>query len=376
LKTTRRRLLRAAGLGGLGLGMVSTLNLLAPAVSSKRQSMPGAVKAEVDSEPAEPILDPELPIVDPHHHLWYLPQIEPAKRDESIWSAMVRRHAHYMLQEFLADVNTGHNIRATVYLEASTMYRNTGSNEMKSVGEVEFANGVAAMAASGLFGSVKVCAGIVGYADLGLGEAAQDVLEAHVRAGNGRYRGVRYNAPDLFGDRKFRDGFRCLHELGLSFDTFIEHSKLPELIDLARSFPETTIILNHVGGPVGMCGDQRNANFATWRDSIRTIAKCENVVVKLGGLGSTDLPGFKTYGANPPATSGQLAAEWKPFIDTCAEAFGVDRCMFESDFPPGSSSCTYPILWNTFKRLSASASHDEKAALFSGTAMRVYRISM
>jgi predicted TIM-barrel fold metal-dependent hydrolase len=319
----------------------------------------------------EEILEPELPIVDPHHHLWLLPKSEIAKLDSSTWSKMLRSHARYLLDEFLADVNTGHNIQATVYIQCESMYRAQGPEAMKSLGEVEFANGVAAMTASGLFGEVKVCAGIVGAPDLMLGDAVEEVLHAHIQAADGRYRGVRTGNPDQFRDKKFRTGFRWLHKFGLSFDTYTQYPKLPELIDLARSFPETSIVLNHVGVPIGVGGGQ----FLTWRDHIYNIAKCQNVVVKLGGLGSTDLQGFKTYGSNPPATSEQLAVEWKPFIETCIEAFGTDRCMFESDFPPGSSSYTYPVVWNTFKRLAANASKEEKTALFSGTARHVYRMN-
>lgn len=179
----------------------------------------------------------------------------------------------------------------------------------------------------------------------------------------------------MFRNKQFRNGFKWLHKLGLSFDTFTAHPQLPELTDLARSFQETTIVLNHSGGPVGMGGNQRDSQFAEWQRNVRSIAKCQNVVVKLGGLGSTMLPSLKTYGMNPPATSKQVAMEWEPFIETCIDAFGPDRCMFESDFPPGSCTCTYPVLWNAFKRLAAGAWKDEKTALFSGTAMRVYRIS-
>lgn len=375
MKVTRRQLLSMTSWGSLYLS-TAPINSFAMATTDPSGTADSSKSRTINPiELTETILEPALPIVDSHHHLWLLPQTGLAKLDASTWSTMLRRHARYLLDEFLADVNTGHNIRATVYVQAGAMYRAQGPEAMKSLGEVEFANGVAAMSASGLFGDVRVCAGIVGNVDLMLGDAVEEVLRAHIQAADGRYRGVRTGSPDLFHDKRFRSGFKCLHKLGLSFDTFTKHPQLPELIDLARSFPETTIVMNHAGVPVDVGGDQKHSQFEIWRDSIRTIAKCQNVVVKLGGLGSTLLPGFKSYGSNPLATSEQLAAEWRPFIETCIEAFGTDRCMFESDFPPGSSSCTYPVLWNTFKRLAANASKEEKTALFSGTAMRVYHLN-
>jgi len=262
---------------------------------------------------------------------------------------------------------------------------------MRSVGEVEFANGVAAMAASDAFGTVKACAGIVGNVDLRLGEAAEEVLDAHIQAGGGRYRGVRGAAitaydedssilgqggiPHLLLDPKFQLGFDLLGKLGLSYDAWLLEQQLPELISLARVFPDTQIILNHTGGPlgVGRYAGRRKERFPLWRDNIRTLATCQNVAVKLGGLGMPT-PGFKTFMSTPQASSARLAEEWKPYIATCIESFGPDRCMFESNFPVDAASCSYPVLWNTFKRLASGASKEEKNSLFWGTAARIYRI--
>jgi L-fuconolactonase len=348
--------------------------------------------------PAEPIIEPDLPIIDAHHHLWFWPEavLTAMERQESIAARALaptfRHHARYMFDEFMADARSGHNIRASVHVDAEAMYRVSGPEAMRSVGEVEFVNGVAAMAASGLFGDVKACAGIVGGVDLKLGDVVDDILGAHVQAGGGRYRGVRsriaydedrtilgagVGVPHLLLDATFRSGFRRLKQFGLSFDAWVFEPQLPELIDLARTFPETQIILNHTGTPVGIgrYTGQRDRRFPVWRASIRNLSQCANVAVKLGGLG-IPFGGFKSYMRMPPATSLQLAEEWKPYIQTCIEAFGANRCMFESNFPVDSAVCTYPVLWNAFKRMADGASKDEKFALFSGTAIRIYHLNI
>jgi len=345
---------------------------------------------------AEPILDPDLPIVDAHHHLWFqtAESIAAMEAHDSITARALavtfRRHPRYLFDELLADLESGHNICATVHNDAHAMYRASGPEEMKSVGEVEFVNGVAAMVASGAFGSVKACAAIVGGVNLQLGSRVEDVLHAHIQAGGGRYRGVRTSAlydedPSIFGanagapqlllDPKFRNGYACLQRLGLSFDALVLEPQLPEVTDLAREFPEVPIVLNHLGCPVGVgrFAGKREERFPTWRENVRTLAQCENVTVKLGGLG-TPFGGFKSVGSATPATSQQLAIEWKPYIETCIESFGVNRCMFESNFPIDAAAGSYRAVWNAFKRVCATASKSEKEALFSGTALRVYRL--
>jgi predicted TIM-barrel fold metal-dependent hydrolase len=348
----------------------------------------------------EPIIDADLPIIDAHHHLCFLPEsilAEMEKHEGSTTRSLIptfRRNARYLFDEYMTDLGTGHNIRASVHVDAEAMYRATGPEAMKSVGEVEFINGVAAMSASGLFGEVRVCAGIVGGIDLRAGNSVEEVLRAHIQAGGGRYRGVRCGGimaydedpsvlgvvgsggvPHLLLDPQFRAGFGQLHKCGLSFDAWLLEPQLPELIDLARSFPDTQIILNHAGAPVGVgrYAGKREDRFPYWRESIRTLATCPNMTVKLGGLGQA-VGGFSSFMSTPPATSVQLATEWEPYIETCIEAFGANRCMFESNFPVDSATCTYPVLWNAFKRLVAGASRHEKAALFSGTAARIYRL--
>jgi predicted TIM-barrel fold metal-dependent hydrolase len=324
----------------------------------------------------EAALEPDLPIVDPHHHL--------IDRPES---------GRYLLPDLLADIGSGHDIVATVYLEWLSMYRADGPAEMRSVGEIEFANGIAAMSASGGYGGPRVCAGIVGHADLTLGARVAAVLEAMITAGGGRFRGVRFisaSDPDqaqwgatmgrpqgLLLDSRVREGFAQLAPLGLSFDAFMYHPQLGELVDLARAFPATPIVLNHVGGPIGLgrYRGKRDTVFADWRARIRELAACPNVHVKLGGLGMR-MFGFDVHEGELPPSSEQLATAWRPYIETCISAFGPARAMFESNFPVDKGSYGYGVFWNACKRLAEGASAAEKAHLFHGTASRFYRLGI
>jgi L-fuconolactonase len=322
----------------------------------------------------EAILEPELPIVDPHHHL--------VERPET---------GRYLLRELLADTGSGHNITATVYLEWLSMYRAGGPAEMKPLGEVEFANGVAAMAASGGFGPTRVCAGIVGYADLALGGAVEKVLQAQIAAGGGRFRGIRYisatnlaqaswgspvTRPEgMLMQPKVREGFAKLAPLGLGFDAFMFHPQLGDLVDLARAFPETGIVLDHIGGPIGLgpYAGKRDAVFAEWSARIKELAGCPNVHIKLGGLGMRVF-GFDVHEQPEPPNSETLARLWRPYVETCIAAFGPERAMFESNFPVDKGSCGYAALWNAFKHIAAGCSAAEKTALFSGTATKFYKL--
>jgi L-fuconolactonase len=322
----------------------------------------------------EPILEPDLPIIDPHHHLW----------DRPGW--------RYLLDELLADTNSGHNILATVFVQARSMTRATGPVEMRAVGETEFVNGVAAMSASGIYGKTKACAGIVAFADLTLGARVEDVLTAHTRAGGDRFRGIRhitaYDAdpvvrnpaytppPGLLADKKFREGFAVLGRMGLTFDAWLYHPQIDEVTDLARAFPEVKIVLNHVGGPVGVGAYQGKHQeiFPGWKASVRNLAVASpNVFVKLGGLGMR-MGGFGFHDKADPPSSETLAATWRPYIETCIEAFGPARAMFESNFPVDKGSYSYPVFWNACKLLAKGASATEKADLFAGTARRFYRL--
>jgi len=323
----------------------------------------------------EDIIDPARRIVDPHHHLWD------------------RGGLRYMIEEMADDIASGHNIIATVYVDCRSMYRASGPEAFRPVGEVEFANGVAAMAASGAYGKALICAGIVSHVNLLLGDGAKAVLEAEITAGNGRFRGIRHSSawdadPDvahmyamrpkgLLLDSAFRKGFACLAPLGLSFDAWLFHPQLNEFVDLARAFPDTRICLDHCGGPVGIgsYAGKREEIFPVWKASIQEAAKCENVVVKLGGLAMC-LLGYDFHLRPTPPSSEEAASAWRPYLETCIEAFGPNRCMFESNFPPDKGQCSYQVIFNAFKRIAAHYSEAEKTALFSQTATDFYRLKL
>jgi predicted TIM-barrel fold metal-dependent hydrolase len=376
---SRRTLLSgtAGMLGGAALSSAALAQNTAPAstgAAPKSSYNPRYPTAAWLALRQEETIEPGLEIVDPHHHLWD----HPGNR--------------FLLDQLLADVGSGHKITETVFIECGSMYRADGPPEMKFVGETEFVNGTAAMSASGQYGPTRLCRAIVGHADLRLGDGVAKVLEAQITAGDGRFRGIRHSvaldASDAFPkartnpikgqmlDPTWRAGFARLAPLNLTFEAWLYHTQLRELADLARAYPQTTIILNHVGGPLGIgpYKDKKAETFAQWKDGIIEVAKSENVVVKLGGLGMP-IGMFDFYTRDKPPSSEELATAYKPYIETCIAAFGVERGMFESNFPPDGASSSYPILWNALKRLAAGYSPSEKAALFSGTAKRVYRLA-
>ena len=270
------------------------------------------------------------------------------------------------------------------------MYRTDGDPFMAPLGETEFANGIAAMSASNSYGPARVCAGIVGFADLTQGSRVDQLLEAHLRASN-RFRGLRHCASwdadqsirstpmefpkGLLLDRRFREGFGRLQQYSLSFDCWIYHPQIPELADLARAFPHTPIILNHLGAPlaVGAYAGKSKEVFEVWRQGIQTLSQCPNAYIKLGGMGM-HLFGFDFERRQIPPSSEDLAATWRTYVETCIEAFGPNRCMFESNFPVDKRSYSYAVLWNAFKRLAMNYATDEKTALLCETARRVYRL--
>ena len=321
----------------------------------------------------EEAIDPDLPIIDPHHHLWERP------------------NDTYLLEQVLRDTGSGHNVVKTVFLECSAMYRQEGPDELRPVGETEFVERVTAQSAGGkASGGTEVAAGIVGFADLALGASVASVLEAHLEASPDRFRGIRRStaadpSPAISGymnppqrlllDARFREGFACLQRYGLSFDACAFHPQLTELADLARTFPDVTIILDHIGGPlaIGPYAGQRETVLRTWATGISEVAACPNVVVKLGGLGMP-VSGLGWEQLPAPPSSTEMAEGMAPYYLWCIEQFGVDRCMFESNFPVDRVASSYAVLWNAFKRLVHDFTADERAALFHDTAARVYRI--
>lgn len=323
----------------------------------------------------EEALEPDLPIIDPHHHLWD------------------RNGSRYMLDELLDDTGQGHNVIATVFVECASMYRADGPEAMKPVGETEYVNGIAAQSASGGYGPMRACAGIVSYADLTLGEGAGAVLDAHIDAARGRFRGIRHAAgwdksediknshsnptEGLLLDPTFRAGFKELEKRGLSFDSWMYHHQIPQLTDLAHAFPGVTIIFDHFGGPLGVgpYEGKRDEIYAQWRIDVAELAKCPNVYPKLGGINMA-VNGFGWHKRDKPPTSQEIVDATRDWYLHSIDCFGPDRCMFESNFPVDKLSVSYGVLWNAFKKMAEGFSDSEKADLFAGTAARAYRLDI
>jgi predicted TIM-barrel fold metal-dependent hydrolase len=314
----------------------------------------------------EDILEPELPIVDAHHHLWE------------------RASGTYLLPELKADLAAGHNVRGTVFIQCGYGYRADGPEELRPVGETE----TVVKVASG--GGPGVCAGIVGYTDFRLGDRVEAVLAAHVEAGKGRFRGIRQSAgwdpailtqtsapaaPGLLADPAFRAGLARLGRFGLSYESSLYHPQLSELAALARALSDQPILANHCGGyiAIGPHAADLNETFLRWRAGLRELAACPNVYLKLGGQAMT-IRGVAFHEQVLPPSSGELANAWRPVMETCIETFGARRCMFESNFPVDKGMCSYPVIWNAFKRIAAGCSAGEKADLFHGAAARFYRL--
>jgi predicted TIM-barrel fold metal-dependent hydrolase len=322
----------------------------------------------------EEAIEPDLPVCDPHHHLWDHPG------------------SRYLAEEFLLDVSgdgAGHNLVSTVFVECLQFYRPDGPEELRPVGETAFIDSVAGnLQASGH--PLRLAAGIVGYADLTRGRGAAEVLDAHLAA-SPRFRGVRHasawdpserihNAhtnpgPNLLQDAEFRQGLACLEELGLSFDAWLYHPQIPQLVDLAQAFPGLSIVLDHMAGPLGIgpYAAQRQEVFAEWRAGMAALAQCSNVFIKLGGR-TMSMAGYGWHNQPAPPGSAEIATAVGDYCRVCIDLFGPERCMFESNFPVDRASCSYTILWNAFKRISAGYAPAERAALLHDTASRFYRL--
>jgi len=323
----------------------------------------------------ETALEPELPICDPHHHLWTFRE-EPAA------------YQSYLLPDLAADLHSGHNVRSTVFIEVKAFYRTTGPEAMRPVGEVEHVEKLATESASGKYGPTRMAAAIVGHADLKLGEQVAPVLEA-MQAASSRFRGIRHAAgwdasqelakrdiPNVLSDAGYRAGARVLARMGLCLDNSLYHTQLEELAAFARAVPDLTVVLNHIGGlvRVGSYANRDDEILADWRRGIAAVAACPNVVLKLGGVGQRRF-GFDWHARSKPIGSIELAEALAPLMHYCIEKFGPDRCMFESNFPVDKVSYSYAVVYNAFKRLSTGYSAAERAALFHDTAARVYRIA-
>ena len=325
----------------------------------------------------EAILEPELPIVDAHHHLFDLP------------------NNRYMLDEYLEDVGAGHRIVASVYCETQAFSRKEGPEVLRPLGEVEFANGVAAMTAGGRYGECRVNAAIVGHANLTLGSQVGELLDRCTEVAQERFRGIRHVTLDYPNDKPFRFimtyrppagvldtpgfplGLAELDKRGLTYDAAIYDPSLPKLAKMIDRFPNLSVILNHMGSPVGvdMDADEKAEMFKTWAVNLKEIAKRPNVTCKIGGLGMP-IFGFGFEEREGVVGYLELAEAWRPYVETAIEVFGADRCMMESNFPPDGRSGGYVPTWNAYKHILRNYSSTEKTALFSGTATRIYRLEL
>ena len=325
----------------------------------------------------EPTLEPEIPICDPHHHFW-------VHRPEPV------DYQRYLPADLAADINSGHNVRSTVFIEARSEYRTDGPAELRSVGEVEFVQKLADEFASGTHGPARAAAAIIGRADLKLGEGVRPVLEALHAASPNRFRGIRHStgwdpSPDVpnreiqgvLATDGYRAGARVLAEKGFLLEGFMYFPQLGELADFANAIPELTIVLNHSGGlhRIGPYANRDDEVFAEWRRGVAAVAKCPNIVMKVGGIGQARY-GFDWTKREVPVGSEELAETMSPLLNYCIEQFGPSRCMFESNFPVDKVAYSYNVVFNAFKRLSEGYSAAERAAMFHDTAARVYRIDV
>ena len=325
---------------------------------------------------SEEAIEPELPIVDPHHHLWDRPG------------------HRYMAHDYMDDIRTGHTVVSTVFVQCRSMLRKDGPRDMAPVGEVDFANGAAALGASGLFEPTRVCEAIVGGADLSLGEGVAPVLEAMIAVAGKRLRGVRnpvvwHESPEvqsstatppprgLMTTDAFRKGVRQLARMDLSLDVWAYHTQADEILTLARENPDMPVIIDHMGGPIGVGPYARDLHgmLADWAAGLQRLASLPNTFIKFGGAGMPVF-GFGFHEAPRPPSSDDLVRVWKTHYEVCLNAFGPQRFMFESNFPVDAMSCSYPLLWNAFKKMAAGFSAGEQHALFFGTANRIYRLGM
>ncbi|MYC00855.1 MAG: amidohydrolase family protein, partial [Chloroflexi bacterium] len=307
----------------------------------------------------EPAFDADQKIIDPHHHLW-------DGREDG-------RLLRYFLDELLVDT-ADLNVRQTVFIECGAMYRAAGDEAMRPVGETEYVAGVSAQSASGMYGDMRACTGIVSHADLLLGSAVGEVLDAHMEMST-RFRGIRHHAswdpsPDvpnsrivheghLYLNETYRAGFAELGKRNLSFEAWLYHPQIPELTDLARAFPETTIILNHLGGPLGVgpYAGRHDEIFPGWKDTITELATCDNVVAKVGGIQMV-INGFGWHEQERAPSSDEMLAVNRRWYEHTIQSFGPDRCMFESNFPVDKASCSYTNMYNQFFKLVADYPQD------------------
>jgi L-fuconolactonase len=322
-----------------------------------------------NAQGTEEVLEPELPICDPHHHFWPVP----------VWGSQ------YLLDDLLADTASGHNVKSSVYVECQQSYYESGPDRLRPVGETAFAAECAEASADR--GGTEIV-GIVGYADLRDGDKVEDVLTRHREAGGVRFRGIRHatawdadpligashvgSTQGVMGESAFRQGMEVLAEMGLVFDAWLYHPQLPELTEVARAIPALTIVVDHLGGPLGIGSYADNDSvLPEWKQGIVDLAACPNVYMKLGGIGMTLIE--HSWPAKPAVpSSSEVVDQWRERIDFLIDSFGADRCMFESNFPVDRESFSYVVLWNAFKSMTKDRSRSDRSWLFRDTAVRAY----
>ncbi len=327
----------------------------------------------LSQESPEEVLEPDLPIVDPHHHLW------------DIRSFTIEPHASfqqkvYLCEEIVNDIHeSGHNVVQTVFAQCGAFYRADGPEPMRCVGETEFDHGIFAMSNSGIYGDLRLCTGIFGSVDLRAGADVEPVIQAHLAA-SANFRGVRTAFPSDLNDT-FMAGYAILAKYELCFDSYSPNvERLPKLAQLADANTDVPVIVNHLGGKIDP--DASDETVTRWRTNIDAIARCPNALMKCGGgqqrVGADWEPPFHMHQRAAPISSEELCERLFPYYQYVIEAFGPQRCMFESNFPVDKECVSYGTLWNAFKRIAARLrlSETEKTAIFSGTAARVYRLSM
>jgi len=315
------------------------------------------------------ILEKELEICDAHHHIWDFPT------------------SKYLADELLEDFVSGHNVTSSVYMECGHAYDTSLPKHLASTGETKFIENFAEEILKRTNGDVAACKAIVSYTDLCLGSRTQESLEAHLAASN-RFCGVRHatgwdadknirNAhtkptEGLMLTKEFSNGIRALTKLNLSFDAWLYHPQILEFATLAKNHPNQIMVLDHVGGPLGIgrYAGARKLVYEQWKKNISLLATQENVYVKLGGL-AMSITGMVNKRL-PNIDTIQLAALTAPYYLHVIDKFGAERCIFESNFPVDKVGVSYSTLWNSFKYITQSFSPSEKLALFKGTAEKIY----
>lgn len=318
----------------------------------------------------EQVINPDQVIIDPHHHLW----------DQD--------NLTYTLEQLHADTGDGHNVIKTVFIECGASYRPEGPDHLKPVGETEFVALNAARSAQAT--GKSIIAGIVAHAELRHRRLAE-VLDEHAIAGDTLFKGIRDAgawdpspeallipppAPQhLFTDPDFRNGVKMLGDRGLTYDSWHFHHQNAEFRGLAAAVPDTVMVLDHFGTPLGVGAyeGKRDEIFETWKQDIAAIAECPNVYAKLGGLAMPD-NGFGWFGRDVPPTSDEFVDAQARYYHHTIDCFGPDRCMFESNFPVDRVSIGYRVLWNGLKKIASRYNKDEQDAMFRRTAEAVYNL--